>query len=94
VIDACPDAQWKLIFALVRFGGLRCPTEVLSLAWDDVNWEHNRVRAPSPKTERYAGGESRLIPLFPELRPHLLEAAGTQHVITVTAAATRIFEHS
>jgi hypothetical protein len=25
VIDACPDAQWKLLFALSRFGGLRCP---------------------------------------------------------------------
>jgi len=24
VLDACPDAQWRLIFALCRYGGLRC----------------------------------------------------------------------
>lgn len=87
VIDACPDAQWKLIFALARFGGLRCPSEVLALKWTDVNWEHNRIRVPSPKTEHHEGGESRMIPLFPELRPHLLgvfeEAEpGAVHVIT------------
>jgi len=29
VIDACPDAQWRLLFALSRFGGLRCPSEHL-----------------------------------------------------------------
>ncbi len=32
VLDACPDAQWRLIFALSRFGGLRCPSEHLGLA--------------------------------------------------------------
>lgn len=41
----------------------------------------------SPKTEHHAGGESRVVPLFPELRP-LLEAVfdeaepGTEYVIT------------
>lgn len=25
VIDACSDAQWRLMIALSRFGGLRCP---------------------------------------------------------------------
>ena len=37
VIDACPDAQWRLIFALARYGGLRCPSEVLALTWGDVD---------------------------------------------------------
>jgi integrase len=37
VIDACPDAEWRLIFALSRFGGLRCPSEHLALRWGDVN---------------------------------------------------------
>lgn len=46
VIEACPDAQWRLLFALCRFGGLRCPSEVLALAWSDVNWEHGRIRVP------------------------------------------------
>ena len=33
VLNACPDAEWKLIFALSRYGGLRCPSEHLELRW-------------------------------------------------------------
>jgi len=25
ILEACPDVQWRLIFALSRYGGLRCP---------------------------------------------------------------------
>ena len=87
VIEACPDAQWRAIVALSRFGGLRCPSETLALKWADVDWERGRVRVPSPKTEHHAGGDSRMIPMFPELRPYLLEAfeaaePGAEHVIT------------
>lgn len=74
VLDACPDVQWRLIFAFARFGGMRCPSEVLSVKWEDINWEHGKIRVPSPKTEHHEGGASRLIPMFPELRPLLLEA--------------------
>ena len=87
VLDACPDAQWRLIFALSRFGGLRCPSEHLLLTWDDVDWERGRMTVHSPKTERHHGKASRVVPIFPELRPYL-EAAfdeaepGTVHVIT------------
>jgi integrase len=74
VLAACPDAQWRLIFALARFGGLRTPSETLSLKWGHVDWEHNRITIPSPKTEHCPGRESRVIPIFPELRQHLDEA--------------------
>ena len=37
VLDACPDAQWRLVFALSRFGGLRCPSEHSLLKWEDVD---------------------------------------------------------
>jgi hypothetical protein len=67
VLDALPDAEWRLIFALARYGGLRCPSELLVLTWADVNWEKGRFRVDSPKT-----GE-RWVPLFPELRPSLRE---------------------
>src|SRR5262249_17406885 len=30
VLDACPDAEWRLLFALSRFGGLRCPSRLPS----------------------------------------------------------------
>jgi integrase len=47
VIDACPDSQWRLLFALSRYGGLRCPSEHLALRWCDVDWEENRHRPQS-----------------------------------------------
>jgi integrase len=87
VINACPDAEWRLLFALSRYGGLRCPSEHLMLRWEDVNWEHDRITIHSPKTEHHEGGESRIIPIFPELRPHLQEVwdlaeDGAEYVIT------------
>ena len=87
VLEACPDAEWRLLFALSRFGGLRCPSEQLALKWSDVDWERSRILVHSPKTEHHPGGDSRWLPLFPDLRPYL-EAVfdqaepGTEHVIT------------
>lgn len=86
VIEACPDIQWKVIFALARYGGLQCPSEILSLRWDDVNWGRSRMLVRSPRTERHEGGESLVVPIFPELKPILLEAfyeaeEGTKSVI-------------
>jgi integrase len=74
VLAVCPDNQWRLLFALSRFGGLRCPSEHLALRWGDVNWELGRLTIHSPKTEHHEGKSSRVIPIFPELRPYL-EAA-------------------
>ena len=87
VIDACPDAQWRLIVALSRFGGLRCPSEHLALTWGHVDSERNRITVPSPKTAHHFGKESRVIPLFPELRQPLTEVfdqaePGIEYVIT------------
>jgi integrase len=87
VLDACPSIGWRLIFALSRFGGLRCPSEHMGLRWQDVHWEQDRFTVHSPKTERHNGRATRLVPIFPELRP-FLEAAweqaepGTEFVIT------------
>ncbi len=74
ILDAAPDAEWRLIIALSRYGGLRCPSEHLSLRWEDVDWANKRLQVTSPKTARHVGHESRIIPIFPELMPHL-EAA-------------------
>ncbi len=86
VLDACPDAEWRLLFALSRYGGLRCPSEHLALRWGGVDWERGRILVPSPKTERHENKGSRWIPIFPELRPHLeqvfdLAPEGSVHVI-------------
>jgi integrase len=87
VLEACPNAEWRLLFALARFGGLRCPSEHNGLCWGDVDWERERITIHSPKTEHHVGGESRQIPIFPELRPYLEEAfeeatPGTERVFT------------
>jgi len=71
IIAACPDAEWRLIVALARYGGLRTPSETFALTWLCVDWERGRVRVLSPKTECHPGREARMMPLFPELRPHL-----------------------
>ena len=48
--DHCPSMEWKLIFALARYCGLRIPTEVHVLKWSDVLWDQNRLRIDSKKT--------------------------------------------
>jgi integrase len=87
ILDACPDAEWRLIFALSRFGGLRCPSEHLGIKWQHVDWENGRLLVHSPKTEHNEGGDTRTLPLFPELRPYLLDVfeqaePGTEYAIT------------
>ena len=73
LIAACPDSQWRLMVALSRYGGIRTPSETLSLKWSDINWDHNLIRVPSPKTKRYEGKDCRHIPIFPELRRPLMD---------------------
>lgn len=74
VLAACPNHTWRTIVALARFGGLRTPSETLSLRWADIDWDAGRIVVTSPKTEHHAGKASRTIPFFPELRPILSEA--------------------
>ena len=86
VLEACPDAQWRLIVALARYGGLRTPSEVLALRWDNIDWQGQRITISSPKT-RKQGKPWRTMPLFPELQPYLQEAfelasPGAQEVIS------------
>jgi integrase len=74
LLAVCPNVHWRAIVALARFGGLRCPSEVLSLEWQGVDWERDRIRVASPKTEHHPGKASREVPMFPELRPILEQA--------------------
>jgi len=88
VLETCPSTQWRLVVALGRFGGLRCPSELLPLTWPDVDWERDRFRVDSPKT-----GE-RFVPIFPELRPYLEQAfeeaeEGSLHVVTICRDAAK-----
>ena len=65
---------WQVILGLSRYGGLRTPSETLSLRWEDIDWEMNRMSIPEPKVEHHEGRGIRSRPIFPELRPILDEA--------------------
>lgn len=74
VLDACPNVEWRLIFSLARYGGLRIPSELVDLKWEDVHWDEKKIRIASTKTEHFAGKDHRWIPLFPQILEPLLEA--------------------
>jgi len=73
LLETAHNADWRCIIGLSRFGGLRCPSEVLSLTWQDIDWAGNRFTVTSPKGEKDGKG-TRVVPLFPELRT-ILEGA-------------------
>jgi integrase len=65
LIDKAPCAEWRAILALSRFGGIRCPSETMALLWADVDFVNSRIVIRENKTK------SRVLPMFPELRPAL-----------------------
>ena len=93
VLNACPNAQTRLVFALARFGGLRTPSETLKLRWSDIDFERGRMTVHAPKTEHHEGKATRVVPIFPELEPYLRDAFDPENVFVVTIAteATKNF---
>ncbi len=77
ILGACPDSDWRVVFSLARWGGLRCPSEVLALKWTDVDWDKGRFRIDSPKTG------VRYCPLFPEIRDALKDAFDPEMIYCV-----------
>ncbi len=73
VLASCPDAEWRALVSLSRFGGLRVPSEALALRWSDINWDTGRMTVRSSKTEHHDAGGVRVVPLFPEIRAALLD---------------------
>ncbi len=82
--------QWRLLFALARFAGLRVPSESHLLTWADVDWEQGRMTVRSPKTEHHAGHEQRVVPITPRLMITLQDGfdtaePGEEHLVTLRA---------
>jgi integrase len=94
VLDACPSIDWKLIVALSRMAGLRCPSEIGSLTWDAINWEKGGLTVLAKKTEHHGGDHAvRIVPICPELRAILADAferaePGATLVVPSAARAT------
>jgi integrase len=87
IIESLPDAQWRLLVALARWGGLRIPSEALALTWQDVDIPGRRFIVRASKTEHHESGGVRVVPMFPELVPFFEEAQelaqeGSTHVLT------------
>ena len=90
IIDDClkaaPDAQWRAIIALARYGGLRTPSETAALKWSDLDFAAGRMIINASKTEHHRSSGRRVCPMFPELRPYLedldaLAAKGDEFVV-------------
>ncbi len=86
-MEHCPCVDWRTILALARFGGLRCPSELVALRWSDVDLPGAKMVINASKTEHHSSGGVRVCPIFGELKPYL-EAAwdaapeGSEFVIT------------
>lgn len=61
------DPEFAAILAFARYAALRSPSETTAVRWSWVDWETDTITIHSPKTGL------RKIPLFAELRPHLLK---------------------
>ena len=81
---AAASPRIGLILTLARFGGLRSPSEVAEMNWDDIDWDNKRVTVRSPKTIRQ-GKPSRVIPLFSELASNLTRFDRTNGLIVPDA---------
>ena len=72
VLDVCPCVEWKAIFCLARFGGMR-PVEILGLEWEDIHWGENLIRLRGAKGRKRQGPRMRNVPLFQEIASVLRE---------------------
>jgi integrase len=92
VLDVMP-LNWKAVFCLARLNALRCPSEIATLRWQDIDWEKNVLRVRCVKTER-TGAAVRIVPLF-ETRQFLAELfdaapAGAVYVFPELVNHTRL----
>jgi integrase len=62
ILNEVRNLEFRAIIVLARFGGLRCPSEILPLEWTAVNWDRQTLAVYAPKTDTH-----RVVPLFPEL---------------------------
>ena len=93
LLEALPCRQLRTFVALARYGGLRSPSESVSLRWEDVHFgdvlndEPGYMMVPNIKTRHNASVDDyRKVPLFPQLLPYMEEAwdlapEGAEYVI-------------
>ncbi len=67
VMDSLPNTNWKLVFALMRFQGLR-RHEVFAIDWHNIDWTRSELTVPAVTTSgaKTKTGQ-RTMPIFPEV---------------------------
>ena len=73
LLEGCTNAKQRLIIALARIGGLRCPIDLCGLRWSEIDWQGKWFWVHSAKTEHHVGKGKRQVPLFPELERRFQE---------------------
>lgn len=68
LLAACPNHSWKVLIGLARYAGLRVPSEVFALTWDDIDWKTGSISVAKNKTA------ARVCPIIPQLYPILQKA--------------------
>lgn len=74
LINSTTDRELRLLLAMVRIAGVRCPSEIRPLTWQSVQWDDGVIVVVSPKTEGYEDQERREVPILPAMRPFLDDA--------------------
>ena len=95
LLPRCPTTEWMAKLALTRFAGLRCPSELAELRWNDINWGKVVMTVRSSKTVHHEGKGMRVVPVDPALQPILWklhqEVGGTaEHVLPRLGAASNL----
>lgn len=68
IMDFSADRELRWLLALVRYCGLRCPSEIKNLTWPNIDWAAGVLVVHSPKTGR------REVPIFAAAVPYLHDA--------------------
>lgn len=72
ILEACPTQNWRTLFCLWRFAGLR-QQEPMLLTRESVDLGERKLRVYATKTERYENGGFRTVPIVPLLAKELKE---------------------
>lgn len=72
ILEALPTPELRVIWAMSRWGGVRVPSEIQHMQWEDLDFENRRIRIREPKKtsssqQRRDLFSVREIPMFSEL---------------------------
>ena len=67
LLAAAPSTEWRVLLAFSRYGGLRIPSEVAGMQWEDIQTARHRFTVRAAKTAHKAHLARRETPLFAQI---------------------------